>query len=105
VATRKAVRLAGHRSREAEMHRKMDLPPQPPLPDEALSDLESLARLQLALAQLEPRCRELLQAVFLDPSESSYRDIARRLGIPVNSLGPTRSRCLAKLRKIMNSME
>ena len=105
VATRKAFRLARKRSREAEIHGMMDSPSQAPLPDEVLTDLESLAKLQLALDQLEPKCRELLQAVFLDPSDSSYADIARRLGIPLNSLGPTRSRCLAKLRKIMNSME
>lgn len=105
VATRKAFRLARKQTREKEMHKGIDLPSQPPLPDEVLSDLESLAKLQLALDQLEPRCRDLLEAVFFDPCGQSYRDIARGLGIPLNSLGPTRSRCLAKLRNIMDSME
>jgi DNA-directed RNA polymerase specialized sigma24 family protein len=31
--------------------------------------------------------------------ELTYQDVARALGMPVNSLGSTRSRCLAVLRR------
>jgi RNA polymerase sigma factor (sigma-70 family) len=48
------------------------------------------------LAELRSEHRELLLLVS-DP-EISYRQISRRLGIPTGSIGPTRARCLQKLR-------
>jgi DNA-directed RNA polymerase specialized sigma24 family protein len=53
------------------------------------------------LAALGQTCRELLVAMFFDPAEPSYTDIAERLGRPVGSIGPTRARCLDKLRKAL----
>ena len=51
-----------------------------------------------ALGCLDPRCRRLLTALFLEANAPSYEAIGRRLGMPVGSIGPTRGRCLAKLR-------
>jgi RNA polymerase sigma factor (sigma-70 family) len=48
------------------------------------------------LAELRSEHRELLLLVS-DP-EISYRQISRRLGMPTGSIGPTRARCLQKLR-------
>jgi DNA-directed RNA polymerase specialized sigma24 family protein len=53
--------------------------------------------LRNGLAELEPRHRDLLLLVCSEPP-ISYDEISRRLGIPVGSIGPTRARCLAKLR-------
>ena len=50
-----------------------------------------------ALAGLPPRCAELLRALaFSDVTD--YATVARVLGIPQGSIGPSRGRCLAKLR-------
>lgn len=49
------------------------------------------------LAELAPEDRELILLFIADPP-LSYRQIASRLGIPVGSVGPTRGRCLNKLR-------
>jgi RNA polymerase sigma factor (sigma-70 family) len=47
---------------------------------------------------LPPRCRELLRVIaFADRPD--YAHIADSLGMPVGSIGPTRGRCLAKLRQ------
>ena len=105
VATRKASKMIRRRIREGELYRDADPPANPALSDETLVNLENIARLRLALDQLDGRCRQLLHEVFLADRDKSYADIARELKIPVNSLGPTRSRCLAKLRRIMVSME
>jgi RNA polymerase sigma factor (sigma-70 family) len=51
-----------------------------------------------ALAQLRPRCRELLTMLF-DESRPSYREIGSRLDMKIGSIGPTRERCLAELRR------
>jgi RNA polymerase sigma factor (sigma-70 family) len=74
-----------------------------PLPDAVVEDLRSLDRLRDALARLDERCRALLTALFLEPGdvEPSYREIAERLGMRIGSLGPTRARCLEKLRQLM----
>ncbi len=56
------------------------------------------------LAQLEPRCRELLTALFLDGHPASYQQIAARLGITNGSIGPTRARCFKKLEAILMKM-
>jgi RNA polymerase sigma factor (sigma-70 family) len=49
------------------------------------------------LAELAPHQRELLVLLAADPP-APYAEISRRLGIPVGSIGPTRSRILEKLR-------
>jgi RNA polymerase sigma factor (sigma-70 family) len=105
VASRKASRMIHKRVREGDIKYIADPPADPILPDEMLVELESIARLRLALEQLDGRCQRLVHEVFFAKRDKSYADIARDLKIPVNSLGPTRSRCLAKLRRIMVSLE
>lgn len=57
-------------------------------------------RLWSAVAGLTPRCRHLLRVIaFADRPD--YHEIAVALGMPVGSIGPTRGRCLAKLREAM----
>jgi RNA polymerase sigma factor (sigma-70 family) len=53
--------------------------------------------LREGLADLSSEQRGLLLLLVSDPPVS-YETISRRLGIPVGSIGPTRARCLAKLR-------
>jgi RNA polymerase sigma factor (sigma-70 family) len=50
-----------------------------------------------AMWSLPPRCRELFQLLLSDPPVP-YDDIGRRLAMPHGSIGPTRSRCLDRLR-------
>jgi DNA-directed RNA polymerase specialized sigma24 family protein len=52
----------------------------------------------LALAQLTPRERQLIAILTADPP-APYAEISARLGIPVGSIGPSRGRCLDKLRR------
>jgi RNA polymerase sigma factor (sigma-70 family) len=66
-------------------------------PDEALLAAERHRALREGFAQLPERCRELLALLIVDPPVS-YEEIGRQLAIPVGSIGPTRARCLRKLR-------
>jgi DNA-directed RNA polymerase specialized sigma24 family protein len=77
---------------------------QTPLPDEIVVELESRAALEAAVSRLDSRCRQLVTWLFLSPDRTSYNDVSRKLGIKPNSLGPLRSRCLAKLRKLLKEM-
>lgn len=57
--------------------------------------------LRRALAQLTDRCGPLLKALYFD-EDLSYQEISLQLDIPVGAIGPTRSRCLEKLRKVLD---
>lgn len=50
-------------------------------------------------AELPERCQRLLRVLMVaDPP--AYRDISQALGLPIGSIGPTRMRCLTRLREI-----
>ncbi|HET8561078.1 MAG TPA: sigma-70 family RNA polymerase sigma factor [Marmoricola sp.] len=55
------------------------------------------ARLWQALSRLPERCQRLLRIVATEP-RPDYTSISADLQMPVGSIGPTRGRCLAKLR-------
>ena len=79
-----------------------DLADDAALPEEALDELQQAHRLRLALERLDRRCRELLALLFRDEDEAvAYDEVARRMDMPQGSIGPTRARCLAKLRRLV----
>jgi RNA polymerase sigma factor (sigma-70 family) len=57
-----------------------------------------------AFGRLSERCQRVLRALVLDPVDGppSYELAAAALDMPVGSLGPTRGRCLAHLRKLLD---
>ena len=59
---------------------------------------ERHAALREALAGLSPCCQQLIAALTEDPPVP-YAQISATLGIPVGSIGPTRRRCLDRLRR------
>lgn len=52
------------------------------------------------LHRLPERCRELLRIVAM-VDRPDYDDVAAALGMPRGSIGPTRGRCLSKLRAML----
>ena len=59
---------------------------------------ERQAALREAFAQLPPSGQQLIGLLIADPPVP-YADISARLGIPVGSIGPNRSRYLDKMRR------
>ena len=59
---------------------------------------ERHAALREAFGQLPPDCQQLLALLTADPPVS-YAEISARLAMPVGSIGPTRSRCLDRMRR------
>jgi len=53
-----------------------------------------------AIGQLSWRCQDLLRIIAFAP-RPDYAAVAAALGMPVGSIGPTRGRCLAKLRALL----
>lgn len=104
TARREALRLA--RQRRAELDRVSGdadlqlLPSAVPLIEDALLRSEDDAALWRALRQLDDRCQRLLRCLAAAPPPR-YDEIADALGMPVGSIGPTRGRCLDRLRKFL----
>jgi len=66
--------------------------------DDDLLRAERHQVLREGLAALPAPSRELLVLLVADPP-LSYAEIGQRLNMPIGSIGPTRARCLAKLRE------
>lgn len=75
-----------------------------PLPEELLADLQQQDRLARAVAQLDERTRKFVELLFLQDEPLPYSEIAARLGIAEGSIGPTRARCLDKLRSLLRKL-
>jgi RNA polymerase sigma factor (sigma-70 family) len=73
--------------------------PGPP-PDQRLLTDERDRVLWGHFARLSQRCRELL-GIVAQVSRPDYSAIAEALGMPHGSIGPTRGRCLTKLREML----
>ena len=66
--------------------------------EEELLAAERHAALREALMGLPPCCQQLIALLIEDPPVP-YVEISARLGIPVGSIGPSRRRCLDRLRR------
>ncbi len=66
--------------------------------DEEILMAERNAGLRAALAELPPRCRQLMSMLLCDPP-CSYTEISATLQIAMGSIGPQRARCLERLRQ------
>jgi RNA polymerase sigma factor (sigma-70 family) len=98
-ARREAWRTTKRADRtEAREFRDDDIVTEPGVaPEQVVLRADRQLRLWRHIGQLPQRCRELLRVIaFADRPD--YASIAESLGMPVGSIGPTRGRCLGKLR-------
>lgn len=68
--------------------------------DALLLKEEEAAMVRAAFAQLPERCQRLLSVLMVD-EPPSYEELSAALGMPIGSIGPTRGRCLEKLRALV----
>lgn len=94
------VRGAGRKQVPADQDWLAELPDRGPGSEELAIIGDGRRALWSAIGQLTPRCQELLRIIAFVP-RPDYRAVAAELGMPVGSIGPTRGRCLAKLRALM----
>jgi len=96
VARRQAWRVRTLRNRECAA------PDDQPDPmEDPTAEWERTAALNQALQNICRPCRDLLYAMYFDPTEPSYSQIAQRIGCAIGSLGPQRLRCLQRLRRLL----
>jgi len=53
-----------------------------------------------AVREMKGRCGPLLTLLYLT-DDATYQDVCDKLGIPIGAIGPTRARCLEKLRRAL----
>ena len=102
-----AARREAWRVRELSRRRVPDgaaqlesVPDPDPGPGERLLSDERDQALWRHLQRLPERCRTLLRIV-AQVTRPDYAAVAEAMGMPVGSIGPTRGRCLAKLREML----
>lgn len=97
----RTLRLSGRQvlvEDEAELDRGSDT--QQPEVDAPLLREEEAAAVRVAFAKLPDRCQQLLSLLMAD-NPPSYEELSAALAMPIGSIGPTRGRCLEKLRIMM----
>ena len=97
---REAWRLNRRRQTPVDPTMLVDLDADLPDPASGLVEDERDRALWRAFARLSDRCRELLRVVAL-VDRPDYAVVGEALGMPHGSIGPTRGRCLAKLRALL----
>jgi RNA polymerase sigma factor (sigma-70 family) len=87
---------------EARIHTAVAVEEQQAASVDVIPTIEREHSVERALEQLPQKSRELINLLYFDVNQPSYVAISEKLGIPVASIGPTRARCLDKLRKLLS---
>ena len=74
-------------------------------PEQIVMRHERHQAVRQAMEQLDERCERLLNDLFYSDSKPDYTEIADQLGMSVGSVGPTRGRCLKKLKQLLTKQE
>jgi RNA polymerase sigma factor (sigma-70 family) len=100
TARRECLRILRDRAKQACDPLDVDIVADPSVsPEQHVIDMDIAQTLRDLVAELAPRKRSLLQALFTD-NPQPYTEIARTTGIPISSIGPTRARALQQLRAL-----
>jgi RNA polymerase sigma factor (sigma-70 family) len=102
VTRRTARELRSQQTRQRPLDPEFlpELPSLDPTMEEQTVDHERCQRLWWNVQRLPPQCRRLLRIVaFVDRPD--YREVSQALAMPRGSIGPTRGRCLSKLRELL----
>ncbi len=106
--TRREILAGFRRSKLMDEHRRREMAEgvigDMDTPEDSVDKAQRTELLMKAIMRLPEKEAHLMWYLFLDEREPSYEEISKRLDIPVASIGPTRIRCLEKLRRIMKSM-
>ena len=94
---REALRVLKTRERDVPTDFEYDVEDPAPSLEEVLIDDEESRSLVQAFQTLDETCRQLLRLLTIEPG-LSYEEISDATGRPIGSLGPTRARCLEKLK-------
>jgi RNA polymerase sigma factor (sigma-70 family) len=97
TARRECLLLLRHQNRQNPIDDQQITSHTQPEPDGWLLIEERRTALRDAITRLPDRDRQLLSMLFADPP-MPYTEISTRLSMPIGAVGPTRQRCLTRVR-------
>jgi RNA polymerase sigma factor (sigma-70 family) len=74
------------------------------LPDSIIEECQRAQALRDGIDALPDRCRDMVRMLFFETPPRPYRDVAQALGVATGSIGFLRSRCLDKLRAVLEKV-
>jgi RNA polymerase sigma factor (sigma-70 family) len=77
-----------------------DQAPEDP-PEELLYQVQREQSIRESIAELPPRCRQMVSMLFFDEPPRPYQEIAKEIGVALGSIGFIRGRCLKKMRQLL----
>ena len=98
TAQRESLRVAAELHRAVPMAEVVLSDAEPDAFAEVIDERERRESLLRAARRVPTRQRALLEALLAEPA-LSYDEISAKLNMPIGSIGPTRARCLARLRR------
>lgn len=102
TTTRHCIQLRSQQRRNVGDDEAMDREAAPgDTTEEIQIQVDREQKIRESITRMPDRCRRLLELLFQDPRSPSYEEISRELGMPVPSIGPTRARCIEKLRALL----
>lgn len=97
---REALRVKNMRERMVPTEFDYDVADQSQSLEAMLVEDEEAREVLIAFSAMSEECQQLLRLLSTEPP-LSYEEIAEVIGRPIGSLGPTRSRCLDRLKGLM----
>jgi len=102
TTTRQCIHVRAQKHREGSTDEEFDEPADPSHSVEEIRiQSQEQQSVREAVEQLPERCRQLVEMLYFDMKDPSYEAIAQTMSMPVASIGPTRARCLEKLKSVL----
>ena len=101
TTTRQCIHVRAQRMRESSSDEDFEEPAASGVNVEDIQiQTQEQQNIREAVEKLPDRCRRLLELLYFETTSPSYEEIGKMMSMPVASIGPTRARCLEKLRTV-----
>ncbi len=106
IAKRTTWKMVNRRRRspEEEINPTYDVEDPDDIPERQMEIKRQQHQIRMGLSQLNDKCKNLIILLFYKYDSTDYDKVAAELGIARGSIGPIRSRCLVKFKKILAGM-
>lgn len=101
---RESLRVSRARERDTPTDFAFDIEDPAPSLDDVLIDDQENRVVVAAFRSLDEGCRQLLRLLTIEPA-LSYEELSEITGRPIGSLGPTRARCVEKLKTAISRIK
>ena len=103
TARREAIRVSKLRDRMVPTEFEYDVEDESPSLETMMVEAEEHSSVLHAFRKLSEGCQQLLRLLTVEPA-LSYEEIAETTGRPIGSLGPTRARCIERLKTALEGI-